>query len=113
MVVCMQTNAGLWETVCPDSEQIQPCVCQRSDDYEGNEIICGGDSSLDLKAIFSAIGANRTADQKIFRRFILNNTAIAVLPESAFEDIVFNEFVITNCQNLSQIHRDTFTSTGN
>ncbi|CAG2100058.1 unnamed protein product [Medioppia subpectinata] len=105
-------KCNLWETACPEPELIRPCVCQRSGDSEGQEIACGGDSPLDLPAVFRAIAAtNRTAGQKHFRKLIISNTALREVPARAFAGVHFDEYAIHDCTNLTRIHRLAFATT--
>ena len=43
----------------------------------------------------------------------MNNTYINALKENTFKDMTFGEIWIKNCNNLTTIHKNTFTTTSN
>jgi hypothetical protein len=67
--------------LCPKPEVLKPCWCEFSD------ILCAGNHTLDLKQIFKNISQSLAENEKHFRLFNLNNTAITELEENTFSDI--------------------------
>jgi hypothetical protein len=61
--------------------------------------------------MFSKICQILTENEKHFKQFYLNNTAITELEENTFLEITFNEILIKNAKNLKSINSDAFNST--
>jgi Leucine-rich repeat (LRR) protein len=94
--------------VCPTDNSfvklIQPCFCR------DDTISCGGTDQIDLKAIFQNISKNiKSANDKHFYTFYLNNTKITELVQDVFADISF-QVIDIETDNLSRIHSKAFTA---
>ena len=92
---------------CGPYQSIIPC------NFVGNElaIYCGGNTDIDLKAMFHNFSKQSSDDEKNFKKFYLNNTYIKVLEENTFDEITFDEIDIIGCDNLTNIDRYAFTAT--
>ena len=90
---------------CPNSLSIKPCICT------DGSITCMGKDFVDLKHIFMNLGKILTKNEKHFKSFELNNTAINELKENTFGEITFDYIFINNCSNLTTIHKNAFTTT--
>jgi hypothetical protein len=84
---------------------LNSCKCN------ADRIQCGGDDAFDLKRIFANIGLKLENDEKNFKRFILNNTAINELEGNTFFDITFNEIYIHNATQLKLVNTRALSST--
>jgi len=73
--------------------------------------LCDGNQSYDLKQFFNTLSQHLPKENKQFKRFYLSNTAIKVLEENTFSDIVFDEITIINATNLTLIHKNAFNGT--
>ena len=91
---------------CP-YQNLQPCNFVKSE----QAIYCGGDTDIDLKAMFHQFSKDLSNNKKHFKRFYLNNTYIKVLEENTFDEITFDEIEINNCLNLTYIERYVFNTT--
>ena len=91
--------------ICPSTDYLKPCTCRLE------EIRCGGNESYNLATIFQVLRLNTLDDNKRFVKFELTNTAIDVLEENTFKDILFNDISIHNCDNLTKIHKNAFSAT--
>ncbi len=101
----MLTIIGYILCVCPAPELLKPCICNN------NEISCGGNDVLNLKHMFQKIDQVLADNQKSFKKFYLNNTAITELEENTFFEITFEEINITDAKNLEMINTLAFSST--
>jgi hypothetical protein len=104
VIIILLTSANCGR--CPKSDLLKPCVCN-------NEVIsCGGKDAIQLKAIFHSISSQLgNEEEKHFKQFYLNNTAISELPEDTFEDITFDSIQIEEAFNLSLINTFAFNAT--
>jgi hypothetical protein len=76
--------------LCPAPEILKPCKC----DAKG--ISCGGNDFINLKNIFKSIDQKLNESEKHFKKFYLNNSAIAEIDENTLYDITFDEIQIIN-----------------
>ena len=92
---------------CGTYQILKPC------NFVKNElaIYCGGDTDIDLKAIFHNFSKQLPNNEKHFKKFELNNTSIKVLEENSFDEITFDEIRLIDCDNLTNIERYAFTAT--
>jgi hypothetical protein len=102
-------NISVILSECPESELIKPCSCKENQNY--TNLMCGGNTTINLDQIFTQLSIKLSADKKHFNGFHLNNTAINELKENTFKDITFNTISIENCNNLTSIHKNAFTTT--
>ncbi len=91
--------------LCPSPEVLNPCKCDE------NVISCGGTNALNLKHIFEKIDQNFGENEKHFKIFKLNNTAITEIEENTFFKVTFDEIVIIDATNLKSINSHAFNST--
>jgi hypothetical protein len=89
---------------CPDPKILNPCKCNETG------IFCGGNDVLNLKHIFEAIDSELKDNEKHFKQFFLNNTAITELEENTFYEITFDEIKIFNATKLKLINTHAFTT---
>ncbi len=78
--------------MCPSLELLYPYICDE------NAITCGGTDDLNLKHVFENIDRNFRENEKHFKLFYLNNTAITEIEESTFFEITFDEISIDGLQ---------------
>jgi hypothetical protein len=91
--------------LCPSPEILHPCKC----DAEG--ISCGGKDWFNLIHVFENINQNLPENEKHFKKFYFNNTAITELEENTFSGITFDEIIINDAINLKSINTHAFDST--
>ncbi len=91
--------------LCPSPEVLHPCNCDESG------ISCGGTDFLNLKHIFENINQNLGENEKHFKQFRLDNSAIHEIEENTFSEITFDEISIFYARNLTSINSHAFTST--
>jgi hypothetical protein len=84
---------------------LNPCICDESG------ISCYGNHSLNLKHVFENITQNLGQNEKHFKRFFLNNTAITEIEENTFFEITFDEIYIYYAIKLKSINSHAFNST--
>ncbi len=101
----MLTIVGSILCVCPNPEVLKPCVCSN------DEISCGGNDMINLKNMFQKIDQVLADNQKNFKKFYLNNTAITELEENTFFELTFEEINITSAEKLQLINTNAFSST--
>ncbi len=101
----MLTIIGSILCICPDPELLKPCICSN------DEISCGGNDMINLKFIFQKVDQVLADNQKDFKKFYLNNTAITELEENTFFKLTFEEINITSAENLKLINTNAFSST--
>ncbi len=80
--------------LCPSPEALYPCICDK------NGITFGGTDALNLKHVFNNIDQNLGENEKYFKQFYLNNTAITEIEENTFFEVTFDEICIdiaVNC----------------
>ncbi len=90
---------------CPDPKILNPCKCNE------NGIFCGGNDVFNLKHIFEAIDSELNDNEKHFKQFFLNNTAITELEENTFHNITFDQIYIFNATKLKLINTHAFIAT--
>ncbi len=91
--------------LCPSPEVLNPCKCDE------NGIKCGGNNVLNLKHVFENIDQKLGQNEKHFKKFYLNNTAITEIEENTFFEVTFDEIYIYNATNLKSINSHAFNST--
>ncbi len=91
--------------LCPSPEVLHPCKCDK------NFITCGGTDALNLKHVFENIDQNLGENEKHFKQFWLNNTAITEIEENTFFEVTFDDISISDATNLKSINSHAFTST--
>jgi hypothetical protein len=64
-----------------------------------------------LKHVFEAIDEKLKSNEKNFKRFYFNNTAITELEENTFYEITFEEIYIFNATKLKLINTRAFGAT--
>ena len=71
---------------CPNSEEIEPCLCSYNYEDQGTDIICDGDiKESEIAEVFQA-----SFPLKDFNEFIIqNNGYLDELSQSLFNDIYF------------------------
>ena len=92
---------------CGPYQSLKPCTF----DKNKQSIDCGGNTDIQLKAIFHNFSKQLSDNEKHFKMFYLSNTYIKVLEENTLSDITFDEIWIMYCDNLTNIDRYAFTST--
>ena len=92
---------------CAPYSSIKPCKFMAND----QAIFCGGNTDIDLKAMFHNFSKQLSDNEKHFKKFYLSNTYIKVLEENTFDEITFDEIYINYCSNLTNIARHAFTAT--
>ena len=90
---------------CGPYQSLQPCK------FTNNSIFCGGNTDIDLKAIFHNFSKQLSDNEKHFKLFYLSNTYIKVLEENTFNEITFDKIYINYCSNLTNIERYSFNAT--
>ncbi len=99
--------------LCPSPEVLYPCKCANVTDGDGagDAVTCGGTDALNLKHVFENIDQSLGENEKHFKQFYLNNTAITEIEENTFFEVTFDEIIIFNTTNLKSINSHAFTST--
>ena len=92
---------------CPYNQLLKPCIFSKKE----RAIYCGGNYSIDLKAIFHNFSKQLSKNEKHFKTFKLFNNYIKVLEENTFDEITFDQIVITGCDNLTNIKKFAFNTT--
>ena len=95
---------------CKPYQSLEPCKFERPN-TEQQLLYCGGNTDIDLKAIFHNLSKQLSDNEKHFTYFYLRNTYINVLEENTFKDITFDEIEISGCDNLTNIERYAFNTT--
>ena len=92
-------------SVCPDSNQIEPCTCDR------DQLTCEDNDNLDLVKIFETLGKHLNKSEKHFKDFWIKNKFITELKENTFSDITFDAIYIQSCFELKTIYINAFNTT--
>jgi hypothetical protein len=87
------------------TRNFKACKCNE------NEIYCSGSEWFNLKHVFEAIDEKLKSNEKNFKRFYFNNTAITELEENTFYEITFEEIYIFNATKLKLINTRAFGAT--
>jgi hypothetical protein len=77
---------------------LYPCKCDKI------FIKCGGTDALNLKHVFENIDHNLGENEKHFKQFWLNNTAITEIEENTFFEVTFDDISISDATNLRSIN---------
>ena len=95
---------------CAAWQSLKPCIFEKNKLGE-RVIFCGGETDIDLTAIFHNFSKQLSNNEKHFNRFVLNNNFITELKENTFKDITFDDIRIFICVKLTKIDINTFAET--
>ncbi|XP_054159749.1 uncharacterized protein LOC128957961 [Oppia nitens] len=94
---------------CPGAQYqplFTPCIC-----INDTTIICESIENIDLKQIFDYFSKTLNWKERHFKSLTINCRQLLELQELTFGDLTFDNILVTNGQNLRQIHTNAFGAT--